>query len=120
MPTMAPPEQIPAERFERIDERFDRVDERLVEVNRRITEGTKETDRRLKEVNQRITETAEGINRRITENAEETRRRITGLETAQVELRQAMESLQATLSRGSLAFVVGSLGVLAAVIARGG
>ncbi|HET7121428.1 MAG TPA: hypothetical protein VFI17_09305 [Solirubrobacterales bacterium] len=109
MQTMVPPEQIPAERFERIDERFDRVDERLVEVDRRITETAKETDRRLKEVD-----------RRITETAKETNRRLAGLEEAQVELRQQMSSLHHLVHRGNITQIAGLAGVIAAILARGG
>lgn len=116
MQTMAPPEEVLEERFKRIDERFDRVDEnfarvdeRFVEVDRRITETAKETDRRLKEVD-----------RRVTEKSDETNRRLTAIEATNLELKKQMIALNVTFQRGSFAIVASVLGVIAAILAKGG
>jgi len=91
MQTMAPPDEVPQERFVRMDEQFARVDERFDEVNRRITEGREET------------------NRRFDDLATETRA-----------ARQEMASLHATVQRGNYTLLAAMLGLIAAILAKGG
>lgn len=91
MQTMAPPDREEKERFARVDERFD-------EVNRRITEGREETNRRFQE-----------MNKRMDENTEEVKG-----------LRAEMHSLQLTFYRGNFALIAAVLGVIAAILAKGG
>jgi ribulose 1,5-bisphosphate carboxylase large subunit-like protein len=103
MQTMAPPDEaLIKERFARIDERFD-------EVNRRVTEGQKETNRRFDEVNRRITEGKEEMHRSFDSQATETKA-----------LRQEMTSLNASVHRGNYATFAAMLGVIAAILAKGG
>jgi hypothetical protein len=106
----------------------------LVDVNLRIAETTKETDRRLEEVNRRITETAKEtdrrlgqVDRRITETADDSKsrfdevgRRLSGVEATNLELRHQMAALNVTFQRGSFAIVASVLGVIAAILAKGG
>jgi len=98
MQTMAPPEDAQKERFARIDDRF-------VEVNRRFDE----VDGKFVEVNRRITETSATTNKRL-ENVESE----IGL------LRHQMGALNVTFNRGSFAIVASVLGVIAAILAKGG
>lgn len=91
MQTMAPPDGEQQQRFARIDERFD-------EVNRRITEGREETGRRFQE-----------MNKRVDKNTEEVKG-----------LRAEMHSLQLTVHRGNFALVAAVLGVIAAILTKGG
>jgi chromosome segregation ATPase len=105
MQTMAPPEEALTEPFARIDERFDRVDESFAGV-----------DKEFARVNERIVE----VNRRITETAKETNRRLEGVEATNVELRHQMTALNVTFQRGSFAIVASVLGVIAAILAKGG
>lgn len=105
MQTMAPPDEVLDERFARIDERFDRVDENFAGV-----------DKEFARVNERIVE----VDRRITETAKETNRRLEGVETTNVEPRHQMAALNVTFQRGSFAIVASVLGVIAAILAKGG
>jgi hypothetical protein len=91
MQTMTPPDEVPQERFVRMDEQFTRVDERFDEVNRRITEGREET------------------NRHFDDLATETRA-----------MRQEMTSLHATVQRGNYTLLAAMLGLIAAILAKGG
>ena len=134
MQTMAPPEDALTERFARIDERFDRTDERIADVDRRVAEATKdtrrqigevnsriakagkETDRRLKEVDRRITE----VDRRITETSAATNKRLENIESEMGFLKHQMRELNVTFNRGSFAIVASVLGVIAAILAKGG
>jgi hypothetical protein len=109
MQMVAPPEDAQKERFARIDERFDRTDERVLDVARRVAESSSDTDRRFKEVNRRITETSAATNKRL-ENVESE----IGL------LRHQMAALNVTFNRGSFAIVASVLGVIAAILAKGG
>lgn len=91
MQTMAPPEDATTERFARIDERFNRVDERFDEVNHRITDAREESKQRFEKVEGEIGE-----------------------------LRQGMERLHSSIQRGNYTLLAAVLGVIAAILAKGG
>ena len=74
-------------------------------VNRRISE----VDRRVSEVNGRISETSAATSKRL-EN----------LESEMGLLRHQMAALNVTFNRGSFAIVASVLGVIAAILAKGG
>jgi len=116
MEMMAPPEDAQKERFARIDERFDRTDERVLDVGRRVAESAKDTDRRFKEVNRRISE----VDQRITETSAATNKRLENVESEMGLLRHQMAALNVTFNRGSFATVASVLGVIAAILAKGG
>jgi hypothetical protein len=126
MQMMAPPEDAQKERFARIDERFvevnrrfDEVDGKFVEVNRRFDE----VDGKFVEVNRRFDE-VDGkfvdVNRRITEISAATNRRLENVESEIGLLRHQMGALNVTFNRGSFAIVASVLGVIAAILAKGG
>jgi hypothetical protein len=116
MQMMAPPEDAQKERFARIDERFDRTDERVLDVGRRVAESAKDTDRRFEEVNWRLGE----LDRRFTEISAATNKRLENVENEMVLLRHQMAALNVTFNRGSFAIVASVLGVIAAILAKGG
>jgi len=123
MQMMAPPEDAQKERFARIDERFDRTDERVLDVGRRVAESAKDADRRFKEVNRRISEVdrrVSEVNGRITETSAATNKRLENVEREIVLLRHQMAALNVTFNRGSFAMVASVLGVIAAILAKGG
>ncbi|MFL5834699.1 MAG: hypothetical protein ACJ76B_12085 [Solirubrobacterales bacterium] len=123
MQTMAPPEDAMKERFARIDERFDRTDEKILDVDRRVSETAKATDRRLKEVDRRISEVDRRISevdRRITETSASTNKRLENVESEVAGLNQGMKSLHVDIHRATIALWVGSAGVVAAILAKGG
>jgi len=91
MQTMAPPDEVLKERFARMDEQFTRVDERFDEVNRLITEGREETNRRFDDL---TTETRAA--------------------------RREMASLHAPVQRGNYTLLAAMLGLIAAILAKGG
>jgi uncharacterized coiled-coil DUF342 family protein len=126
MQTMAPPEDAQKERFARIDERFvevnrrfDEVDGKFVEVNRRFDEVDGkfvEVNRRFDEVDGKFVE----VNRRITEISAATNRRLENVESEIGLLRHQMAALNVTFNRGSFGIVASVLGVIAAILAKGG
>ena len=67
------------------------------------------TDERLEERFARIDERFDGIDRRLDDLTTETRG-----------LRQGMESLHTTLHRGSIGVVVSLIGVVGAILLKGG
>jgi hypothetical protein len=79
---------------ERLEERFNGVDRRFDEVDRRFDE----VDRKFGEVN----------------------RRLDGMDGQIAELRQGMGALQATLNRGSFGVIASLMGVIAAILIKGG
>jgi hypothetical protein len=109
MQTMAPPEDAMKERFARIDERFDRTDERILDVDRRVAESAKETGRRFDEANRRITEVSTATDGRLG-----------NIEAEVSELEKSMKSLHVDIHRATIALWVGSAGVIAAILAKGG
>jgi hypothetical protein len=109
MQTMAPPEDVLKERFVRFDERFDRTDEKILDVRRRVAESAKAMDRRFKEVDRRITETSAATNKRLQ-----------SVESEIVLLRHQMAALNVTFNRGTFAIAASVLGVIAAILAKGG
>jgi tetrahydromethanopterin S-methyltransferase subunit G len=98
MQTMAPPEHIPAERFERIDERFDDVGRRFDEVDRKF----------------------EQVNQRITEGKQETAHRFDRVERDISELKAGLASVQASLNRGWIGLALGFLTLVGTILAKGG
>ena len=82
------------ERFNGIDRRFDEVDRRFDQVDRRF----EEVDRRFEQVDQRFDRVEGQI----------------------VELRQGMGALQTTLNRVGGSMFVGLIGVIAAILIKGG
>jgi DNA anti-recombination protein RmuC len=104
----------------KLEERLERIDERFDGVNRRITETAEATDHRLKEVERRITETAEGTDRRLTETAKETDRRLSWVEEEVRGLKKGMQTLHGDIHRATIALWVGSAGVAAAILVKGG
>ena len=123
MPTMAPPEDALQERFARIDERFDRTDERIADVSRRVAATAKDTNRRFDEVNGKFVEVNgkfDEVNRRITEISAATNKRLENVEIEMGLLRHQMSALNVTFNRGSFAIVASVLGVIAAILAKGG
>jgi uncharacterized coiled-coil DUF342 family protein len=79
---------------ERLEERFDGIDRRFDAVDRRFDE----VERKFTEVNRRL----DGVDGQIAE------------------LRQGMGALQATLSRGSFGVIASLMGVIAAILVKGG
>ncbi len=123
MQMMAPPEDALKERFARFDERFDRIDEKILDVGRRVAESAKVMDRRFEEVDRRVTEVDRRItevNRRITETSAATNKRLENVEDEIGLLRHQMAALNVTFNRGSFAIVASVLGVIAAILAKGG
>jgi prefoldin subunit 5 len=57
---------------------------------------------------------------RIDDRFEEVNRRLIALEEAMVELRQRMDALQASMNRGNLMVFLALLGVIGAILAKGG
>jgi DNA repair exonuclease SbcCD ATPase subunit len=102
MQTMAPPNG-------ELEQRFARIEERVAEVDRRVVEAAKATDRRFEEVNWRITEFKQEANRSFD-----------GLFTEMRALRQEMTSLHATVQRGNYTMLAAMLGLIAAILAKGG
>ena len=98
MQTMAPPDEIPKERFARIDERFDRVDERFDETNHRL----------------------EAVDRRVTEKSNETNLRLSRVEETNIELKRQVATLNTTFQRGNYALIATVLGAILAILAKGG
>ncbi len=82
------------ERFDGIDRRFDEVDRRFDVVDRRF----EQIDRRFELVDQRFDRVEGEI----------------------VELRHGVAGLQSTLNRIGWSTVIGLLGVIAAIVAKGG
>lgn len=82
------------ERFNAIDRRFDEVDRRFDEVGRRF----EQVDRRFEQVDQRFDRVEGQI----------------------VELRRGMGALQSTLNRVGGSTFVGLVGVIAAILLKGG
>jgi DNA anti-recombination protein RmuC len=101
---------------ERLAERFDRIDERFDEVNRRITESDAETRRQIAEVNRRVTEASAASNHQFGE----VHRRTDEVKEEVAELRQGIWALQRALSRGSFGVIIGLVGVIAAILTKGG
>ena len=79
---------------ERLEERFNGIDRRFDEVDRRFDE----VDRKFGEVN----------------------RRLDGMDGQIAELRQGMGALQVTLNRGSFGIIASLMGVIAAILIKGG
>ena len=79
---------------ERLEERFNGIDRRFDEVDRRFDQ----VDRKFGEVN----------------------RRLDGMDGQIAELRQGMSALQATLNRGSFGVIASLMGVIAAILIKGG
>jgi hypothetical protein len=102
MPTMAPPEDALSERLSRLDGRFDRVDEQIVAVDKRVSETAKKTDRR------------------ITEGREDMHRGFDVLGTEMRALRKDMSTLQLAFNRGNFTLLASMLGLIAAILAKGG
>jgi hypothetical protein len=109
MQTMAPPEDA-------LTERFARLDERIIGVDRRLAETAKETNRRLQEVDRRITESKQDNGRRF----KEVNRRIDENTDAVKELRGEMSSLRIAFQRSNYMQFAAMLGVIAAILAKGG
>lgn len=86
---------------ERLEERFDGIDRRFDEVDRRF----EQVDRRFDEVDRKFGE----VNRRLD-----------GMDGQIAELRQGMGALQATLNRGSFGVIASLVGVIAAILVKGG
>jgi hypothetical protein len=123
MQTMAPPEDALIERFARLDERFNRTDERIADVDRRVAEAAKDTHRRFDEVDHKFVEVDHRfveVNRRITETSAATNKRLENVESEMGLLRHQMSALNVTFNRGSFAIVASVLGVIAAILAKGG
>lgn len=71
----------------------------------------------------RIEERFNGIDRRLNEverRFDEVDRRVDRVEGQIVELRDGVRGLQTTLSRGSIGVVISLVGVIAAILAKGG
>jgi tetrahydromethanopterin S-methyltransferase subunit G len=90
---------------ERLEERFDGIDRRFDEVNRRFDEVEKHVSHRFNEIDRRLGEVD---------------RRFDGVEGQIVELRQGMGALQATLNRAGFGIVASLMGVIAAILVKGG
>lgn len=86
---------------ERLEERFNGIDRRFDEVDRRFDE----VDKRFEQVDRRF---------------EQVDRRFDRVEGEIVELRHSIGGLQTTLNRIGGSTFVGLLGVIAAVLLRGG
>ncbi len=93
------------ERFNGIDRRFDEIDRRFDQIDRRFEQVEKQTAHRFDEVDRRFTEVD---------------RRFDGVEGQIVELRQGMGALQTTLNRIGGSTFVGLIGVIAAILIKGG
>lgn len=104
----------------KLEERLERIDERFDGVNHRITETAEATDHRLKEIERRIAETAETTDRRLTETSKDTDRRLTWVEEEVRGLKKGMQTLHADINRATIALWVGSAGVAAAILVKGG
>ena len=91
MQTVAPPTG-------EMEQRFARTDERIVDVGRRISE----------------------VDRRVTEFKEETHRSFDALTAETRALRKEMATLQATVQRGNYTMLAAMLGLIAAILAKGG
>jgi hypothetical protein len=83
---------------ERLEERFNGIDRRFDEVDRRFDVVEKYVERRFDEVDHRFDRVEGEIG----------------------ELRQGVGALQSTLNRIGWSTVVGLLGVIAAIVAKGG
>lgn len=77
-------------------------------------------DEVLKERFARVDERFDEVNRRITEGKEETNRRFDDFSSEMKALRQEMTSLHATVQRGNYTSLAAMLGVVAAILAKGG
>jgi hypothetical protein len=79
---------------ERLEERFNGIDRRFDEVNRRFDEVDRKFD---------------GVDHRFDR-----------VEGEIVELKRGMVGLQTTLNRGSIGVIVSLIGVIAAILVKGG
>lgn len=89
------------ERFNGIDRRFDEVDRRFDAVDKRF----EEVDRRFEQVDQRF---------------EQVDRRFDRVDGEIVELRHGIGALQTTLNRIGGSMFVGLMGIIAAILVKGG
>lgn len=86
-----------------------RIGERIVVVDKRVTELAKEMNRRFEEVN-----------RRISEGREETNRRFDELSAEMKASKEEMISLRIAFQRSNYMQLAAMLGVIAAILAKGG
>ena len=93
---------------ERLEERFDGIDDRFDEVDRRFDS----VDRRFEQVDRQF--------ERVDRQFEQVDRRFDRVEGEIVELRHGIGGLQTTLNRIGGSMVVGLMGVIAAVLLKGG
>jgi DNA anti-recombination protein RmuC len=100
------------ERFDGIDRRFDEVDNRFEQVDKRF----EQVDKRFEQVDKRF----EQVDRRF----EQVDRRFDRVEGEIVELRREMHagfaSLHSILNRTGAGVILGLIGVIGAIIAKGG
>ena len=90
------------ERFNGIDRRFDEVDRRFDEAERRVNHQFDEAERR------------------VTHQFGEVNRRLDGVDDQIAELRQGMATLHTSLNRGSVGIIASLVGVIAAILVKGG
>jgi chromosome segregation ATPase len=116
METMAPTD-------ERLEERFDGIDRRFDEADRRMEDHQAENRRQFEEVNRRIGNAQEESNRQFGEvnrRIGEMNRRLDSVDDKIAELQTGMISLHATLNRGALGVIATLIGVMGAILLRGG
>jgi chromosome segregation ATPase len=134
MQTMAPPDEVLKERFNRTDERILNVDRRVAEaakatdrrfeeINQRSAEAARETNRRLKEVDRRLTE----VDRRLTESREDTderfkevNRRIDANTAELRSFKQEIRAFHSTFQRGNYILVATMVGAILTLLIKGG
>jgi ABC-type uncharacterized transport system fused permease/ATPase subunit len=108
------------ERFDRIDVRFDDVDRRFDEAEERnrmrFDEAEERNRMRFDEAEERNRVRFEAVHRRI----DETNVRLVSIEVQLSEVRQGLASLNMTISRGSLALLVGLISLAIALFVKGG
>lgn len=116
MQTMAPTDERLEERFDAIERRFDdhREENRrqFDEMNRRIGEAQEESNRKFGEVDRRFGE--------VNERFGEMNRRLESVDDRIAELQTGMIGLHAALNRGTLGVIATLIGVMVAILLKGG